>query len=125
MRLRPLLLTLALIAIAALVAAALAGARVRAKTTVTITGPNGDFEGKIFSPRGRCLGNRTVVVHKLRGNGYDPANDPVVGSDTSQRIGRHGEWSLGNTGIRNGRFYAIAKKTPFCRVGFSPVIRPS
>ena len=123
MKFRSLLLTLALIATAVLVFAALALAR-PAKTTVTITGPNGDFSGKLFSPKRSCLANRTVVVHKLLGNGYDPANDPVIGSDISERSGGHGEWSIGNSGFKNGRFYALAKRSTGCRRGFSPVIRP-
>jgi hypothetical protein len=123
MKPRSLLLTLALIATAALVFAALAAAR-PAKTTVTITGPNGDFSGKLFSPKRSCLANRTVVVHKLLGNGFDPANDPVIGSDISERSGGHGEWSIGNSGFKHGRFYALAKKSVGCRAGFSPVIKP-
>ena len=123
MKARLLLPTLALIATGAMMFAALAFAR-PAKTTVTITGPNGDFSGKLFSPKRSCLANRTVVVHKLRGNGYDPANDPIIGSDVSERSGGHGEWSIGNSGFKHGRFYALAKKKVGCRAGFSPVIRP-
>jgi hypothetical protein len=124
MRTRLLVTALAVTATAVLALAALAGARARAKTTITIAGPNGDFAGKIFSPRKSCLGNRTVVVHKLQGNGYDPANDPVIGTDTSDRVGNHGEWSIGNSGFKNGRFYALVKKTSNCRAAFSPVVKP-
>ena len=114
---------LAVLVAAALALAALAGARAPARTTVTIKGPNGDFSGKVLSPRKSCLGNRTVVVHRLRGNGYDPANDPRIGSDTSERNGNRGVWSLGNTGIKHGTFYARVKRSPGCRGAFSLPIK--
>jgi hypothetical protein len=120
-----LLLTALVVAVAsvALAAAGPAGARAPAKTTVTIKGQNGAFSGKVFSPRKSCRGNRKVIVHRLRGNGFDPANDPRVGSDTSKRVGNHGEWSLGNTGIKNGRFYARVARSPGCRGAFSLPIK--
>jgi hypothetical protein len=123
MRARPILIALALASCAALAVASLAGARAPARTTVTIKGPNGDFSGKVFSPRAKCEANRKVTVYRLRGNGYDPANDPKIGSDVSERRGDHGEWSIGNTGQKSGRFYARAARKPGCRGAFSLPIK--
>jgi hypothetical protein len=43
-------------------------------------------------------------------------------SDTSQQQGDVGEWSLGNTGLRDGFFFARTKATPNCRRGRSRVL---
>ena len=124
MRARPLLIALAVVACVGLVVAGIASARGAAKTRVTIRGPEGDFHGKIFSPRTRCLGGRNVIVYKLRGNGYDPAHDKRIASDTSERVGDHGVWSVGNTGAKHGDYYALATKKAGCKRGFSKVISP-
>jgi len=121
-RTRSLLIALAVVACVGLVVVGVAGARSAAKTRVTIHGPDGDFHGKIFSSRGRCLGGRTVTVYKLRGNGYDPAHDKQIASDTSSRDGDHGVWSVGNTGAKRGDYYALAKRSPGCKRGFSKVL---
>ena len=119
MRTRSLLAAVAVVACAGLVVAATAGARSAASTRVTIKGPNGDFHGKLFSSKGKCLGDRKVKVYKLRGNGYDPAHDKKIASDTSERDGDHGEWSVGNTGAKKGSYYALATRSPGCKRGFS------
>ena len=90
-----------------------------ARTRVTIEGPNGDFQGTIESTRS-CLGGRRVFLYKS-----DSADGPFERTgnmDTSERQGDIGVWSLGNTGLRNGYFYAKATKTDACRAGRSPVI---
>jgi hypothetical protein len=94
-----------------------------AATKVTIEGPNGDFHGEIHSVKLKCLGNRTVRVFKQAGSVQAPKTDKVIGSDTSERNGDHGEWSVGNTGYKKGKFYARASKTPICKAGSSPTIK--
>lgn len=111
-------------ACAALVAVGVAGAAGAAETRVTIKGPNGDFHGKIKSSKGKCLGDREVTVYRLLGNGYDPENDEEIASDTSERQGDVGKWSVGNTGERNGDFYAFAARSPGCKSAVSKVISP-
>jgi hypothetical protein len=101
--------------VGALVMASLAGARARADSRVTIHGDNGDFQGRIFSDRGRCLGNRRVVVYKQKGDRQDPQFDLKIATDTSERVGDHGEWSVGNTGRKNGDFYAKVRRTDACK----------
>lgn len=102
--------------------ASLAGARGRADSRVTIHGENGDFQGRVFSERRSCLGHRKVVVYKQKGDVQKPADDKVIGSDTSERHGDHGEWSIGNAGFRNGKFYAHVKRTDECKGDFSRTI---
>jgi hypothetical protein len=43
-------------------------------------------------------------------------------SDTSQRDGSVGEWSMGNTGLRDGFFFAQAARTDRCRADRSRII---
>ena len=109
----------ALVALAACAFVATAGARGAADTKVTIKGPNGDFSDKIKSSKQKCLGGRKVIVYRLRGNGYDPEHDTKIAKDTSEVVGNHGEWSVGNTGAGPGAYYALAKRSPGCKVGFS------
>lgn len=98
------------------------GASVRAKTQVTIEGPNGDFQGEILSSRKACLGNREVKVYEQAGDVQSPSTDQQIGSDTSSRVGTHGEWSIGNSGFKTGKFYARAAKTDRCKTGKSETI---
>jgi hypothetical protein len=104
---------------AALVLAAVAGARGAAQTNVTIKGAGGDFAGKVKSSKAACFGDRKVIVYRLKGNGYDPANDTRVGSDVSSVRGDHGVWAVGNTGFKHGAFYAFAPRIHGCKPGFS------
>jgi hypothetical protein len=108
--------------LAAFAMASFAGAAGRADTKVTIHGLNGDFQGRILSNRQRCLGNRKVIVYKQKHDTQDPANDNQIGSDISERHGDHGDWSIGNSGFRNGKFYAKVTKTDSCKRDFSKTI---
>jgi hypothetical protein len=115
----------------ALVAAVTAGALVMASmavarganTGVTIRGDNGDFHGKVLSPKSRCEVNRKVIVYKQKGNGQDPSIDKKIASDISERRGDHGRWEVGNTGFKKGKFYARAKRSEGCAAGRSTTIR--
>jgi len=107
---------------AALGMVSLAGAAGRADTKVTIHGANGDFQGRVLSDRQRCLGGRKVVVYKQKHDAQDPANDNKIGSDTTERHGDHGDWSIGNSGFRNGKFYAKVTRTDGCKGDFSRTI---
>ena len=86
-----------------------------AETTVTIKGPQGDFHGKVKSAKTSCVEERKVSVFKKKASG-----DKKIGSDTT---GSDGAWSAGNTGFKNGRFYARAAKTNGCKAGTSKTIR--
>jgi hypothetical protein len=118
-----LLLALVVVAlVGAFALASLAGARARADTKVTIHGDNGDFQGRVLSDSQRCLGDRKVVVYKQKHATQDPANDNKIGSDTTERDGDHGDWSIGNSGFRNGKFYAKVTRTDGCKGDFSKTI---
>ena len=98
----------------------LATAGTAAETIVTIKGPNGDFHGKIKSPDDGCLGDR--LVRLFTSDSADGPFERTGNSDTSDVQGAVGEWSMGNTGLRDGFFFAKAKATPDCKRGKSRVI---
>ncbi len=112
----------AAIAVAGVFAAgALAGHKI--DTKVTIKGHQGDYYGYVKSSKSKkCANNRKVVVYKLKGNGYDPKNDKVIGSDIAHPNNDGYMWSIGNSGYKHGNFYAYAKKTSKCEKAFSKVI---
>jgi hypothetical protein len=107
----------------ALIMASMAGARAAADTGVTIKGENGDFHGKVLSEKAKCNGDRKVVVYKQKGRHQEPSTDKKIASDISERHGDHGDWNVGNTGYKKGKFYAKAKKSPGCAKGFSKTIK--
>jgi hypothetical protein len=97
---------------------AMAGAA--ARTKVTIKGPNGDFHGKLKSDDEGCLGDRTVRL--FMSESADGPFERTGNSDTSEQQGQVGVWSMGNTGLRDGYFYAKVARTPECRGGKSKVL---
>ena len=84
-------------------------------TTVTIKGPQGDFYGKVKSEKARCVKDRKVQVFKVKSTG-----DKKIATDFSDN---NGNWSVGTTGYKNGKFYAKATKTEFCKRGISKTIK--
>lgn len=88
-----------------------------AKDKLTIKGPNGDFQGTIKAKKQKCLKNRTVHVFMKTDEG-----DQEIGSDTSERHGNVGEWSIGNSGYKNGKFYATADAKGSCKALTSKTI---
>lgn len=120
MKTRLAVLLIAIVAVSSPMFTGFATAGAVANTIVTIKGPNGDFHGKIKSPDPGCLGDRLVRLFMS-----DSADGPFArtgNSDTSQQQGDVGEWSLGNTGLRDGFFFARTKATPGCRRGRSRVL---
>jgi hypothetical protein len=105
-------------------AAPATGSDHKAKTTVTIQGPNGDFSGTVSSPKPRlCAKNRKVVVFKQKGATQAPKTDKRIGSDTASKVGTQFQWSTGNSGYKSGRFYARAGANANCRPGSSSTIK--
>ena len=103
--------------------AAPAGAAQRAATTVTIAGTNGDYFGTVSSPRPlKCAQNRKIFVYKQLGAEQVPSEDQQIGSDNASNNGGVYEWSIGNSGFKHGKFYALARRTPDCRRDTSPTI---
>jgi hypothetical protein len=90
-------------------------------TQVTIKNPNsqGDFFGKVKSANPDCVDGRKVTVFKQLGATQNPRGDQKIASDTA---GTSGEWSVGNTGYKSGKFYAKAAKTAECKAATSKTI---
>jgi len=113
--------------VAAVVCAALAFAGTAlargADTGVTIHGPEGDFHGKVLSERSKCEVDRKVVVYKQKGRHQKPSVDRKIADDISERSGDVGVWSVGNTGFKQGKFYAKARHSRGCETGYSKTIR--
>lgn len=116
------LVTLAALTTVGMVAAVSnAEAATKARTTLTIQAEGIDLSGKVKSQKLSCLGGRTVKVYKQKGTAQNPATDPVVASDTSERVGSVGVWSTGNTGLE-GKFYARTRGTLVCTGATSQTI---
>lgn len=56
-----------------------------------------------------------MSVFRQAGDTQDPRNDERIASDTSEQQGTVGTWSVGNTGERDGKFYAKVAKAPGCK----------
>ena len=84
-------------------------------TRVTIHGPQGDFYGKVKSDKASCIKERKVKVFKIKNSGPEK-----IASDISNN---EGQWSVGTTGQKNGRFYARAPAVDGCKAGTSETIR--
>ena len=111
----------ALTAVGTIASSGNAEAATKAKSTLTIQAEGVDLFGKVKSTKLSCLGNRTVKVYKQKGTTQSPSTDPVIASDTSERVGDHGEWSVGNTGME-GKFYARTRGTLECTGATSTTI---
>ena len=117
-----LVLFLGAVALALMALAGPASAADPAKTTLTIRAQGLDLSGTVESSRGSCLGDRNIKLYKQKGKEQRPGSDTLVGTDTSERQGDHGEWSTGNTGLR-GKFYVRTGKVPGCTAAASKTIR--
>ena len=75
------------------------------KDKLTIKGPNGDFQGTIKAKKKKCMKERTVHVYMLTDEGPQE-----IGSDNSELNSEktRGLWSIGNSGYKNGKFFARA-----------------
>jgi len=115
----------AAVATAAVALAAFAGAAdAQTKSTVSITGTNGDYYGYVHSKdAAHCENERKVTVFKQLGSTQDPRVDQKIGSDIAQPNGPDAMWSIGNSGYKSGKFYAKAAKVQgFCKAATSPTI---
>ena len=83
-------------------------------TSVTIKGDQGDFHGKVITRDG-CRAERTVKVFKIKDD-----ENVNIGSDTTAEDGK---WSTGNSGYKNGRFFAKLKASEECEGARSETIR--
>ncbi|MDX6624843.1 MAG: hypothetical protein QOE75_2775 [Solirubrobacterales bacterium] len=116
--------TVAVLAVSALALAGLGGSAASAAaatpTKVTITAESGGFYGAVKSSKLECKSERTVLVFKQLGAKQRPGTDERVAMDTT---GEDGEWNIGNPGLRSGRYYARAVRTPDCLGASSITLR--
>jgi len=115
--------TIAVLAVSALALAGLGGsasAAAPAPTKVIIQAESGGFHGSLKSSKLECKSERTVVLFKQLGAKPKPQTDERVGMDTAAE---DGEWNMGNPGLRSGRFYARAVRTPNCLAANSITLR--
>jgi hypothetical protein len=91
-----------------------------AKTTVTIVYNGDGFQGKVKSPKAKCVRNRTVNVYKQTGSEQSPSTDQKLYTDMSDS---GGSWDTGTSGQAHGKFYARAKRKTGCRPGRSVTIK--
>ena len=99
-----------------------AASTAKTPTEVTIKGENGDFYGNVKSSDPSCADGRKVTVFKLKGASPNPSEDRKIASDTASFSGGKYRWSTGNTGEKNGQFYARVVKNDHCTGDISPVI---
>jgi len=124
MRTKVLPIVLAMVVCGSIWAAGAASAGTVAETTVTIKTANGDFWGTVDSSRPRmCARNRKIVVFKQLGAVQDPSVDERIASDIASLSGDRYEWSTGNTGASNGKYYARAGRTTYCKADSSKTVR--
>src|SRR5688572_10846448 len=120
MKIRTLTAT-ALVAVVGMFGAASANAA--GDTKVTIKGDNGDYYGYVKSSDPDCESfDREVKVYEMLGSSPKPKNDQLIGSDTAQPNGPDLMWSIGNSGYKDGSFYAKVKKANGCDADLSKVI---
>ena len=117
--------TLIATAAIALTGAFTATAQAATPTEVTIQGQNGEYYGAVKSSDSDCESNRKVNVYKMLGASPSPSTDQKIGSDIAQPNGPDGQWNIGNSGYKKGKFYAKVTKTTDCRADLSPVITRS
>ena len=116
--------SIAVLAVSVLALAGLGGSAANAAsatpTKVTIQAESGGFFGFVKSSKLECKSERTVFVYQQLGAKQRPQTDLRVATDTS---GEDGAWNIGNPGLRSGRFYARATRTPACLPANSITLR--
>ena len=103
--------------------AGVASAAERTPTKVTIKGDDGDFYGYVKSENpAECADERQVTLFEMLGSSPDPKNDRKIVTDTASSNGAKYMWSAGNTGEKDGYFYARVKTTAECGGDISKVV---
>lgn len=123
MKARMLIATAVVALSGALATSASAEAAQKTPTKVTIKGSDGNFYGNVKSDDPSCAEGRKVTLFKLKGSQPNPKVDEKINSDTASLNGDKYTWDTGNTGEKNGKFYARVKKTDECGGDLSEVIR--
>jgi hypothetical protein len=111
---RALLAVLAVAVAAALLPALAAGAgKNSTKIVVSLKFPA--FHGKLSSPRGACLGSRTVKMYREKGG-----KKKQLGRDVSED---NGKWAIPvGKNLSSGAYYATVAKRGKCKAAKSQVL---
>src|SRR5689334_8590811 len=91
-----------------------------ASTQITLNPGLDNPHGKIFSTSKSCLGSRKVIAFMQKGSTQNPAVDQKMDTTTSQRVGDHGTWDMGNPGFpQHKKYYVEATAKTGCKRAFS------
>jgi hypothetical protein len=124
MHIRSLRAVIGLMVVGLVSVSGIASAGTAIETTVTIKTQNGDFWGRVVSPRPKlCAKDRKVVVFKQLGAEQHPATDQKIANDTASLSGGVYKWNTGNTGAMNGRYYARVGRTTSCKADTSETVK--
>jgi hypothetical protein len=106
-------LVLVLIAVLAPAISAVGAGKNSTKIVVSLKFPA--FHGKLSSPRGACLGSRTVKMYREKGG-----KKKQLGRDTSED---NGKWAIPvGKNLTSGAYYATVAKRGKCKAAKSQVL---
>ncbi|HEV7483375.1 MAG TPA: hypothetical protein VGO13_09785 [Solirubrobacterales bacterium] len=103
------------IAVAAALLPALAASAGKNSTKIVVSLKFPAFHGKLTSPRGACLGSRTVKMYREKGG-----KKKQLGKDTSED---NGKWAIPvGKNLSSGAYYATVAKRGKCKAAKSQVL---
>ena len=102
-------------AVAAALLPALAAGAGKNSTKIVVSLKFPAFHGKLSSPRGACLGSRTVKMYREKGG-----KKKQLGKDTSED---NGKWAIPvGKNLTSGAYYATVAKRGKCKAAKSQVL---
>ena len=109
------LLTVLAVAVAAVLLPALATGAGSNSTKIVVSLKFPAFHGKLTSPRGACLGSRTVKMYREKSG-----KKKQLGKDTSED---NGKWAIPvGKNLTSGSYYATVAKRGKCKAAKSQVL---
>jgi hypothetical protein len=112
---RRVLLAVLAVAVAAALLPALAAGAGKNSTKIVVSLKFPAFHGKLSSPRGSCLGSRTVKMYREKGG-----KKKQLGKDTSED---NGKWAIPvGKNLTSGAYYATVAKRGKCKAAKSQVL---
>jgi hypothetical protein len=103
------------VAVAAVLLPALAAGVGKNSTKIVVSLKFPAFHGKLTSPRGGCLGSRTVKMYREKGG-----KKKQLGKDTSED---NGKWAIPvGKNLTSGSYYATVAKRGKCKAAKSQLL---
>jgi hypothetical protein len=103
------------VAVAAALLPALAAGAGKNSTKIVVSLKFPAFHGKLSSPRGACLGSRTVKMYREKSG-----KKKQLGKDTSED---NGKWAIPvGKNLTSGAYYATVSKRGKCKAAKSQVL---